>query len=156
MAMAWKFRSASLAAATILAGGIGFATGAEVAGSNWAVMVWSDPLTVLVDTDSIEPREARVVAHVMWDYSEAQVPAAAVTVPYRSMIGLLVFDCATLRFGGAGSVSYSGNGGGGEPVGQYAIDPASAPLGASEPGTIGRELADFVCARARGAKVAAR
>jgi hypothetical protein len=136
----------SLGALAILAGASWAAAGD--ASSNWEVMVWSDPLIVSVDTASIAPRAARIIAHVMWDYAEAQTNGAAAAAPYNSMMGTIVFDCATLRFGGAGSVAYSGAGGDGEPVAQYSIDPDSAPLSASEPGTIGRDLVTYVCAHA--------
>jgi hypothetical protein len=136
----------SLGATAILAGASG------AAASNWELMVWTNPLTVSVDTASIAPHAARITAHVMWDYAEAQTNSAAAAPPYNSMMGIVVFDCATLRFGGAGSVAYSGRGGDGEPVAQFSIDPDSAPLGASEPGTIGRDLVMYVCAHAPHSK----
>jgi hypothetical protein len=141
---------ASLGATAILAGASDPAAGA--ASSNWELIVWSAPLTVSVDTASIEPRAARVIAHVMWDYAEAQSNSAAAAAPYSSMMGIVVFDCATLRFGGAGSVAYSGPGGDGEAVAQYSIDPDSAPLSTSEPGTIGRDLVTYVCGHAPHSK----
>ena len=100
----------------------------------------------------IAPHAARIIAHVMWDYTEAQTNSAAAAAPYSSMMGILVFDCVTLRFGGAGSVAYSGLGGDGEAVAQFSIDPDSAPLGTSEPGTIGRDLVTYVCAHAPQSK----
>jgi hypothetical protein len=64
------------------------------------------------------------------------------------MIGVIVFDCAHESFGGAGSVAYSGDGGGGDAVAQYSISTDTAPLSVTEPGTIGHDLLTFVCARA--------
>jgi hypothetical protein len=152
-----KFCLSSLATATILAVSAAGtdcrgATAAGPASSNWEIMVWTDPLTVSVDTASIAPRAARITARVMWDYAEAQFSGGHGAAPYRSMVGTVVFDCATLRFGGAGSVSYSGDGGNGNPVGQYSIDPDSAVLSASEPGTIGGDLVAYVCAHAPSSK----
>ena len=122
------------------------AIGSGPASSNWDVMVWTDALTVSIDTTSIQSHEARVLAHVMWDYFEAQTAGPIAVAPYKSVMGVLVFDCATLQFGGAGSVSYSGVGGDGDPVGQYSIDPDSAALSGSAPGTVGRDLVAYVCA----------
>jgi hypothetical protein len=140
----------ALGATAILAGASGAAAGA--ASSNWELIVWTAPLTVSVDTASIAPHAARIIAHVMWDYAEAQTNSAAAAAPYSSMMGIVVFDCATLRFGGAGSVAYSGQGGDGEAVARYSIDPDSAPLSTSEPGTIGRDLVTYVCAHAPHSK----
>jgi hypothetical protein len=120
------------------------------AGSNWHVVLWTEAVTVSIDAASITPRATRVVAHVMWDYFEARTSGAAASAPYKSMLGTLVFDCAALRFGGAGSVFYSGDGGDGEAVGEYSIALDSAALGASEPGTIGRDLVAYVCAHTPG------
>jgi hypothetical protein len=151
--MVRKFYASLLASAVILVvAGSGTDCRAAVdrgtGGSNWDVMVWTDALTVSIDTTSIMPHATRVVAHVMWDYFEARTARATAAAPYRSMLGVLVFDCATLRFGGAGGVFYSGDGGDGDAVGQYSIDPDSAPLSASEPGTIGGDLEAYVCAHA--------
>jgi hypothetical protein len=140
----------SLGAVAILAGASGAAAGA--ASSNWELIEWTAPLTVAVDTASIAPHAARIIAHVMWDYTVAQTNYAAPAAPYSSMMGIMVFDCATLRFGGAGSVAYSGQGGEGEAVAQYSIDPDSAPLSTSEPDTIGRDLVTYVCGHARRSK----
>ncbi len=64
MAMAWKFGSTLLAVAGILAGGNALAGGsADSSVSHWTVLVWTDPLTVLVDTYSIEHRP-RVLSDV--------------------------------------------------------------------------------------------
>jgi hypothetical protein len=46
-------------------------------------------------------------------------------------------------------VSYSGGGGDGTPVAQDAVNPDSATLSASEPGTVGHDLLAFVCAHAK-------
>jgi hypothetical protein len=152
-----KFCLSSLATATILAVSaagtdcIG-ATGAGPASSNWEIMVWTDPLTVSVDTASIAPHAARITARVMWDYAEAQVSGGHGAAPYRSMIGTVVFDCATGRFGAAGSTTYSGDGGDGELVAQYAINPDNAELSSTEPGTIGNDLVAYVCAHAPPSK----
>ncbi len=124
------------------------------ASSNWEIIVWTDPLTVSLDTSSIAARATRVTARVMWDYAEPQTPGGAPGLTYWSMIGIVVFDCATLRFGGAGSTSYSGHGGDGERVAGYAIDPDTAPLGPAPPGSVGRELASYVCDRAKSSKPA--
>jgi hypothetical protein len=155
--MVWKFGLPMLGAATILAvSTVGMersgAAAAGAAGPNWEVMVWTNPLTVSVDTASIAPHAARMVAHVMWDYFEPRAAREAAGAPYKSMMGVLVFDCATLRFGGAGSVFYSGDGGDGDAVGRYSIDPDSVVLSASEPGTISRDLATYVCAHAPSSK----
>ncbi|HLZ98676.1 MAG TPA: surface-adhesin E family protein [Steroidobacteraceae bacterium] len=136
--------------ATALLGAAGGA--AAAASSNWELMVWTGPLIVSVDTASIERRAARIIAHVMWDYAELQTDGATAAAPYNSMMGTIVFDCATLRFGGAGSVEYSGSGGEGEAVARYSIDPDSVPLGASQPGTIGRDLVTYVCSHAPPAR----
>jgi hypothetical protein len=155
--MVRKFYASLFASAVILGvAGAGTDCRAAVArvtgGSNWDVMMWTDALTVSIDTASIAPHATRVVAHVMWDYFEARTAGAATAAPYKSMMGVLVFDCATLRFGGAGSVFYSGDGGDGESVGRYSIDPDSVVLSASEPGTMSRELAVYVCTRAQSSK----
>ena len=119
--------------------------------SVWEVMVWTDPLTVSVDTTSIAAHAARITAQVLWDYAEAQTGPDDATVPFKSMIGLVVFDCVNERFGGAGSVSYSGDGGAGEAVARYSINPEKATLSTAEPGTLGHDLLVFVCARAKTA-----
>ena len=150
--MVRKFYASLFASAVILGvAGAGMDCKAAVGGGtgdwNWDVMMWTDALTVSIDTASIAPHARRVVAHVMWDYFEARSAGTAAAAPYKSMMGVLVFDCATLRLGGAGSVSYSGDGGDGDPVGQYSIDPDTASLSVSEPGTMARDLAAYVCAR---------
>jgi hypothetical protein len=117
----------------------------DVALENWQVMVWSDPVVVSVDTSSIAAHGGRITARVMWDYAALQRPEPAAAA-YRSMIGTLVFDCKTEGFGGAGSVSYTGMGGRGDPIGHYAINPDQAPLTHTEPGTVGHDLLTFVCA----------
>jgi hypothetical protein len=154
MPMVSKFFASLLASAMLLgvAGNCRAASDSGTAGSNWDVMQWTDALTVSIDKTSITPHATRVLAHVMWDYFEARPAGATAAVRYKSMMGVLVFDCATLRFGGAGSVSYSGDGGNGNPVGQYSIDPDSAVLSASEPGTIGGDLVAYVCAHAPSSK----
>jgi hypothetical protein len=155
--MVRKFYPALLASAVILGvAGAGSdskaAIGPGTASSNWDVMVWTDALTVSIDTTSITSHAKRVMAHVMWDYFEARPAGAIAAAPYRSMMGVLVFDCTTLQFGGAGSVSYSGDGGDGEVVAQYSIDPDKATLGGAQPGTIGRDLVAYVCAHAPSSK----
>ena len=151
-----KFCLSSLATAMILSvSPSGTGRGAPDSGSassNWEIMEWTDAFTVSVDTASIAPHTARIIARVMWDYAEGQISGGHSAAPYRSMVGTVVFDCTTLRFGGAGSVSYSGDGGGGNPVGQYSIDPDSAVLSASEPGTVGGDLVTYVCAHAPSSK----
>jgi hypothetical protein len=117
--------------------------------ANWEIMEWTDPLTVSVDTASISTRAARTTARVMWDYTELQNTRDQTAAPFKSMIGIIVFDCAGERFGGAGSVSYSGGGGDGTPVAQYAINPDNATLSASQPGTLGHDLLTYVCAHAQ-------
>jgi hypothetical protein len=154
MPMVSRFFASMLASAMIL--GVA-GTGSDcraaadwgTAGSNWDVMQWTDALTVSIDKTSITPHATRVLAHVMWDYFEARPAGTTAVAPYKSMMGVLVFDCATLRFGGAGSVSYSGDGGDGDPVAQFSIDPDSAALSASEPGTLGRDLVAYVCSHVR-------
>jgi hypothetical protein len=125
------------------------ATDAGAGGAAWEVMVWTGPLTVSLDTSSIASHAARTTARVMWDYAEAQYTRGQASPPYKSMIGVIVFDCAHESFGGAGSVAYSGDGGGGDAVAQYSINPDNAALGTTEPGTIGHDLLTFVCAHAK-------
>jgi hypothetical protein len=117
--------------------------------ANWEVMEWTDPLTVSVDIESISTRAARTTARVLWDYTEVQNTRDQTAAPFKSMIGVIVFDCAGERFGGAGSVSYSGDGGDGTPVAQSSLNPDNATLSASEPGTLGHDLLTFVCAHAK-------
>ncbi|HWJ37089.1 MAG TPA: surface-adhesin E family protein [Steroidobacteraceae bacterium] len=119
-----------------------------LASTNWEVMEWTAPVTVSVDTASIAAHAARITARVMWDYAETQNTRGQAAAPFKSMVGIVVFDCATKRFGGAGSVAYSGDGGDGEAVAQYAINPENAALSSTEPGTIGRDLLTYVCAHA--------
>jgi hypothetical protein len=121
------------------------------ANSVWEVMVWTAPLTVSVDTSSIATHAARITARVLWDYAAAQKGSDEAAAPYKSMIGLVVFDCVNERLGGAGSVSYSGYGGAGDAVARYSISPEKAALSTAEPGTVGYDLLAFVCARARQA-----
>jgi hypothetical protein len=109
-------------------------------------MEWTDAFTVSVDTASIAPHTARIIARVMWDYAEAQISGGHGAAPYKSMVGTVVFDCATERLGAAGSISYSGDGGDGALVAQYAINPDEAELSNTERGTIGHELVAYVCA----------
>jgi hypothetical protein len=120
-----------------------------MAASNWEIMEWSDPLTVSVDTASIEPHAARVTARVLWDYTLAQSTNGPGGADYRSMVGTLVFDCATEWFGAAGGTDYSGSGGDGEAVAHFGVDPDAATLGPTEPGTIGNDLVEYVCAHVR-------
>jgi hypothetical protein len=120
-----------------------------VADSNWEIMKWTDPLTVSIDRASIEPHAARVTARVLWDYTLAQTTDGPAAALYRSMVGTLVFDCATDRVGAAGSTDYSGSGGDGEAVAQYAVNPDSATLSPTEPGTIGNDLVAYVCAHVK-------
>jgi hypothetical protein len=144
-----KFGLSSLAAAMVLmlsATDDCSAAGAEgTASSNWEIMVWTDPLTVSVDTASIEAHAARVTARVLWDYTVAQTTGGPQAAEYRSMVGTLVFDCATARFGAAGGTDYSGDGGDGEAVAQYSVNPDLATLSPTEPGTIGNDLVTYVC-----------
>jgi hypothetical protein len=149
--MVRDFRTALIAAAiaAVSAAGMwGGAAEAATGSTNWEVMVWTAPLTVSLDTSSIALHAARVTARVMWDYSEAQYARGQASAPYKSMIGIIVFDCANEQFGGAGSVSYSGDGGEGDAVAQYSINPESAALSTATPGTIGHDLLTFVCAHA--------
>jgi hypothetical protein len=124
-------------------------TDAGAGGSAWEVMVWTGPLTVSLDTSSIASGAARTTARVLWDYAEAQHIGGQASPPYKSMIGVIVFDCAHHSFGGAGSVAYSDDGGGGDAVAQYSINPDNAALSTPEPGTIGQDLLTFVCAHAK-------
>jgi hypothetical protein len=152
--MVRKLRASLLAAAGMMAASAagtvrGSAADAGARGAAWEVMVWTDPLIVSLDTSSIASHAARTTARVMWDYAETQYTQGQASLPYKSMIGIIVFDCAHESFGGAGSVAYSGDGGGGEAVAQYSISPDTAALSATEPGTIGRDLLTFVCAHAK-------
>lgn len=119
------------------------------AAQSWHVLAWSEPVVVSVDTNSITQRAARTTARVLWDYGQARATQGQPSFPYRSMIGLLVFDCATARFGGAGSVSYSGDGGEGRAIARSAISPEDATLSSPQPGTLGRDLMNLVCAQAK-------
>ncbi|MDP9013984.1 MAG: hypothetical protein M3O41_15270 [Pseudomonadota bacterium] len=146
-----NFRTTLLAVAITALSGAGTrggTTAAATASTNWEVMVWTAPLTVSLDASSIALHAARVTARVLWDYSEVQYTGGHATAPYKSMVGVIVFDCVTEQFGGAGSVSYSGDGGEGDAVAQYSINPDSAALSNSDPGTIGHDLLTFVCAHA--------
>jgi len=118
------------------------------ASSNWVIMEWTDPLTVSVDTASIEMHAALVMARVLWDYTVARTSEGPVAAQYRSMVGTLVFDCATGRLGAAGGIDYSDSGGDGETVAQYAIAPELAPLSPTHRGTIGNDLVEYVCEHA--------
>jgi hypothetical protein len=153
--MVRKLLTAALAAAgmmTVSAAGTVCSGAADAgAGAAWEVMVWTAPLTVSLDMSSITSHAARTTARVMWDYAEAQYTQGQASPPYRSMIGVIVFDCAHESFGGAGSVAYSGDGGGGEAVAQYSINPDNAALSTTEPGTVGHDLLTFVCAHAKQA-----
>jgi hypothetical protein len=62
---------------------------------------------------------------------------------------LLVFDCRTDRYGGAGGISYSEGGGAGDVVSEYAIRPDDATLMDPSPGTVAQDLLAYVCAQAR-------
>jgi hypothetical protein len=145
---------ATMAAARAVAAGASpvivpaIAHAAAAAAANWQVMVWTDPLTVLVDTASITTSEARTTARVLWDYTLMQNTADRLTAPYKSMIGIVVFDCVTESFGGAGSVSYSGNGGDGTAVARFSMSPGEATMSVTQPGTLGHDLVTYVCARA--------
>jgi hypothetical protein len=115
--------------------------------------VWTDPLVVSVDTTSIRTLATRMTARVMWEYEDAQKTQDKSPALYKSMIGLVVFDCATERFGGAGGVSYSEDGGGGEVVSKYSISPEDAALSSPAPGTIAGDLLKFVCKQAKKSAV---
>ncbi len=115
---------------------------------DWRVMAWTEPVTISVDAASITPNAARVTARVLWDYAAAQSLPDRAESSYQSMIGVIVFDCEGRRFGGAGSVSYSGVGGRGEAMARSSIDPGDAQLSYPEPGTLGHDLLAFVCAHA--------
>ena len=144
-----KSRVSTLAAATILtvsAPGMESRGVAAAADPNWEVMVWTAPLTVSVDKASIALHASRTIARVIWDYAEARSAVGQMSLPYKSMIGTVVFDCATLQFGAAGSVAYTEDGGDGEVVAQYSIDPDTAKLGEADPGTLGGDLVAYVCA----------
>jgi hypothetical protein len=121
------------------------------------VLLWSEPVVVSVDTSSIASAAAltdgrmtpRITARVLWDYADAQHTVAAPPAIFRSMIGVLVFDCANERFGGASGVSYSGEAGTGEAVSRYAISPDQAPLAYPAAGTLAHDLLTFVCRQAK-------
>ena len=114
---------------------------------NWQVLAWSEPVVVSVDLTSITEHAKRLTARVLWDYAAAQPTSQAAGSPYRSMVGVLVFDCAAGRFGGAGSTAYSLEGGRGEAVARYSIEPEAAKLSPPDPGTLAQDLMDFVCGR---------
>jgi hypothetical protein len=114
---------------------------------HWQVLAWSEPVVVSVDLTSITGHAARLTARVLWDYAAAQSMAEPTGSPYRSMIGVLVFDCAGGRFGGAASVAYSLEGGQGEALARYSIEPEAAKLSIPDPGTLAQDLLDFVCGR---------
>ncbi len=115
---------------------------------DWRIMAWTDPVTISVDAASITPDAARVTARVLWDYATAQRLPDRADSSFQSMIGIMVFDCESQRFGGAGSVSYSGVGGRGEAIARSSIDPSDAQLSYPEPGSLGHDLLAFVCTHA--------
>ena len=129
--------------ACLLLAGAGRGLALDAASSNWEIMLWTDPVTVSVDTASIAPYERWLTARVLWDYAEPRDDGSGA---YRSMVGVVVVDCATRRLGGAGATSYAGDGGDGDAVAGYSIPPERAALGDSSPGTIGRDLVSYVCA----------
>jgi hypothetical protein len=141
-----KFRLSLLAAAPIIAVS---AVGTACAAASWELMEWTGPVTVSVDTSSIARHAARITASVLWDYAATQTAPDGEGAPYKSMIGVVVFDCTTEQFGGAGSVSYSGDGGGGKAVAQFSINPDKATLSAPAPGSVGHDLLAFVCGLAK-------
>lgn len=118
------------------------------AASNWEVLEWTAPLTVSVDTASIANQGARLTARVLWDYAEPRTTGEPAATSYKSMIGVLVFDCATLSLGGAGTESFSDEGGEGRAVARYWANPDNARLGAPLPGTLAHDLVTYVCAHA--------
>jgi hypothetical protein len=115
---------------------------------DWRIMAWTDPVTISVDAASITPDAARVTARVLWDYAAVQRLADRGGSSYQSMVGIMVFDCESQQFGGAGSVSYSGVGGRGEAIARSSIDPGDAQLSYPEAGTLGHDLLAFVCTHA--------
>lgn len=128
--------------------------GSAIAGeSNWQVLLWSEPVVVSVDTSSIVSTTAptngrtssRTTARVLWDYAEVQHTFASPPALFRSMIGVLVFDCPNELFGGASGLSFSGEAGTGDLVSRYAISPEEAPLAYPAAGTIAHDLLAFVC-----------
>jgi hypothetical protein len=112
-------------------------------------MMWTEPLVVSIDPASIRGGASRITARVLWDYSGEQKTDDEPRRPFRSMIGLIVFDCGAERFGGAGSTSYSEEGGAGQVVAQYAINPGAATLAVAEPGTVAHDLVVYVCTQAK-------
>jgi hypothetical protein len=92
---------------------------------------------------------SRTTARVLWDYADVQQTVAVPPTLFRSMIGVLVFDCSNELFGGASGVSYSGEGGTGELVSRYAVSPEEAPLAYPAAGTIAHDLLTFVCRQAK-------
>jgi hypothetical protein len=130
--------------------GFAFCLPAIAGEPNWQVMEWTAPLTVSVDADSIMARNARMTARVLWDYAQPQSTRDPQAQPFKSMIGLLVFDCITLGFGGAGGESYTGEGGTGRVVSQFSISPDEVPLSQPAPGSLAHDLVAFVCAKATG------
>jgi len=122
------------------------ACGAAVAAqSTWRVMVWTDPLTVSIDTASITATPAGVTARVKWDYSDEQKTLNAAATPFRSMLGVVAFDCASGGFGAVSGTSYAGDDLSGAIVAHYAMRPDEAALSNPAPGTIGQDLVSFVC-----------
>jgi hypothetical protein len=130
---------------SVIAAGSGEPAQAAV---DWRVMAWTDPVIISVDAASITPDAARVTARVLWDYAAVQSSSDQADSSYQSMIGIMVFDCDSQRFGGAGSVSYSGVGGRGEAIARSSVDPSEAQLSYPEPGSLGHDLLAFVCTHA--------
>jgi len=114
-------------------------------------MVWTDPLTVSIDTASITAASARFTARVKWDYSDEHTTLDAAAIPYRSMMGVVAFDCSSGRFGAVSGTSYAGDDLSGAIVAHYAILPDQAELSNPAPGTIGQDMVSLVCAAAANA-----
>jgi len=72
----------------ILGAGVAVCGLAAAGESNWRVVVWTDPLTVSIDTASISAAAQAdlVTARVLWDYTNPQKTQGNSAATYRSMI----------------------------------------------------------------------
>jgi hypothetical protein len=143
-----RIRSGALIGIVLASAACGVAVAAQ---PNWQVMIWTDPLTVSIDTASITTAAARTTARVKWDYSDERTTLDAAATPYRSMMGVVAFDCSSGRFGAVSGTSYAGDDLSGPIVAHYAIRPDQAELSNPAPGTIGQDMVSLVCSAAANA-----
>lgn len=119
----------------------------RAAESNWVYLVSNQTLKGSVDITSIQVRDGKQSAWVLWDYNELQeLSVAGKSQMYYSAKALSVFDCANEKYAIVSQIYYGGVSGEG-----VIVDSWNKPIGSTElvpvvPDSLASGILKFVCA----------